>query len=124
MINEAFGYKLFIDGLPSAVIRRDPVTGDVHTNYDDGIPVGMKVRTSPEEIKTILYNHWIITIKTKPVEESKHMQIVGFEVEPRSYAIGESPTLDYSPHKVLYLEDLQNMDDDKEKRTFSFTYSI
>ena len=36
--------------------------------------------------KHILYNHWNIVITTSPVEDSLHQRILGFDVEPRSYA--------------------------------------
>ena len=66
----------------------------------------------------MLFNHWIFTIKTQPVENSLHMRIVGFEVEPRSYAPGEEVRMDWKSHKNLYLEDLG------ENTRFQFTYSI
>ena len=99
----------------------------MHTDYEDGIPVGKYILGDDMEFKHVLYNHWVITIKTQPVEDSAHMRIVGFEVEPRSYAVGESPTTEYHNHPLLYIEDLAKEEEGDvkgEKRTFAFTYSV
>lgn len=63
-IDNQFGFKLYLDGLPSAVVVRDPVTGEVHNEYDDGIPVGKIVYDKDGKKKYVLYNHWILTVKT------------------------------------------------------------
>jgi len=86
LIDADYHYKLYIDGLPVATIIRDPITGDVHKDYFDGVPIGYKhFDQEAKEIKHILYNHWILTVKTQKVKDSLHRKIVGFEVEPRSY---------------------------------------
>ena len=86
-ILDDFRFRLFIDDLPSATIVRNPETGTVHTDYQSGVPVGKLVRTADQaDFKYILYNHWNIVIKTQQVENSLHQRVVGFEVEPRSYA--------------------------------------
>ena len=63
-IENDYHYKLYVDGLPSAVIIRDPETGSIHKEYHEGIPVG-KLVTDPNTGKDrhILYNHWILSIK-------------------------------------------------------------
>ena len=40
LISEGYHYNLYLDGLPAAVKIRDPETGELETNYQDGIPVG------------------------------------------------------------------------------------
>ena len=72
--------------------------------------------------KYILYNHWNIVITTSPVEDSLHSRILGFDVEPRSYAQGELVHWDYKGHKPLYLDDLLELP--SNERQFSFTYNI
>jgi len=88
--------------------------------YDEGIPLGKLMKDEHGKYKHALYNHWLITVKTQPVENSLHMRIVGFEVEPRSYRPEDPVTLTWNKHTPLYLEDLKKGD----KQTFSFTYSI
>ena len=118
-----YHYRLFIDGLPSATIVRDPETGDVHTDYMSGIPVGKLVYDENDEFfKYILYNHWNIIVKTQEVENSLHRRIVGFEVEPRSFAQDQQIAWEWSGHKPLYLDDLEKKP--KDDQQFSFTYSI
>ena len=92
-----FRYRLYIDGLPSAVIIRDPETGKVHKDYFDGIPVGKMVKGDQDGVfNYVLYNHWVITTRVQPLEgSSKSFRIVGFEVEPRSYGKGEEVTGEY-----------------------------
>ena len=36
-----YHYRLYVDKLPSAVKIRNPITGDVHTDYYEGIPIGI-----------------------------------------------------------------------------------
>lgn len=110
--------------MPAAVIIRDPVSGKLHPNYDDGIPVG-KLVNDPDtgELKYVLYNDWVLTVRTSEVEGSdKHVKIVGFEVEPRSYDPLSPITKEYRPHKPLYLDDLQKLPE--EEQTFAFTYQV
>lgn len=107
-IFDDYRYHLYIDGLPAAVIIRDPVSGKLHPDYDDGIPVG-KLVNDPDsgELKYVLYNDWSLTVRTTEVEGSdRHVQIVGFEVEPRSYDPLSPITKEYRPHKPLYLDEL------------------
>lgn len=106
-IDNQFGFKLYLDGLPSAVVVRDPVTGEVHNEYDDGIPVGKVIYDKDGNKKYVLYNHWILTMKTQPVAESKNHRIVGFEVEPRSYAKNSIIQNEYKEHELLYLDEIQ-----------------
>ena len=56
-IDEGYGFRLYIDGLPSVTIFRDPVSGNVHSDYFEGIPVGRKEIKNQKE-RYILYNHW------------------------------------------------------------------
>ena len=58
-----FKYKLYLDGLPSATIERNLETGVTKPNYDDGVSVGVRQVLKGIE-KYVLYNHWIITVKT------------------------------------------------------------
>lgn len=61
---------------------RDPESGIVHTDWDNGIPIGK--RSSDGEY--LLYNHFILFVKTQPLPGSKwNHRIVGFDVEARSY---------------------------------------
>ena len=118
-----YKYRLFIDNLPSATIVRHPETGEVHTDYFSGIPVGKLIYVVDLGVfKYILYNHWNLVVKTSQVENSLHQRIVGFEVEPRSYAQGQKIEWDIEEHKPLYLDELQLKD--KKDQQFGFTYSI
>ena len=71
-----YRFRLYIDGLPSAVIIRDPETGKVHKDYYDGIPVGKMVRDGSDgytqtadsngntgTYNYILYNRWVLTTR-------------------------------------------------------------
>ena len=40
VIDQDYHFRLYIDGLPSAVLRVDPVTGHRHEDFYEGIPVG------------------------------------------------------------------------------------
>ena len=123
VIAENYHYRLFVDNLPSATKIRDPETGVEHKDYQSGIPVGKLVYDETGTFfKYILYNHWNIVITTAPVEDSLHHRILGFDVEPRSYAQGELRHWDYKGHKPLYVDDLLNLPLDQ--RDFSFTYNI
>mmetsp|Transcript_870 Transcript_870/g.1174 ORF Transcript_870/g.1174 Transcript_870/m.1174 type:complete len:117 (-) Transcript_870:1334-1684(-) len=111
-------YKLYVDGLPAAVIVRDPVTGHTHRDYQQGIPVG-KIVVDSSDIKNIrhkyvLYNHWNIVVKTQPMEQTTAVRIVGFEVEPRSYTPSmepaRRPNWEYKVHRPLYLDELRDME--------------
>ena len=74
LISQGYKYRLYIDGLPNAVLKRDPITGSIHPKYDEGVPVGKVVRDDEDgKLKYALYNHWIITVKTQPVENSKRI---------------------------------------------------
>lgn len=121
-IRNGYRFKLYVDGLPSAVVVRDPVTGEVHNEYDDGIPVGKYFYDSTtDSFKYILYNHFMLTIKEQPIEDSKKVRIVGFEVEPRSYWPGELVTNEYQKHKPLYLDELKQLP--THQQNFDFTYA-
>ena len=129
-INTNMHYKLYLDGLPAAVINRNPVTGDVSTDYKEGVPVGRTVWSSDGDTgsltkKFILYNHWNIVVKVHPVENSNQVQVVGFEIEPRSYTPSiepeRSPNWEYKVHRPLYLDDLIGME--QKEQYFQFTYS-
>ena len=79
-----YHYRLYVDKLPSAVKIRNPITGQVHTDYYEGIPVGI-LRMVADQEKFIIYNHWVLTIRVQPVGSTDSYRIVGFEVEPRSF---------------------------------------
>lgn len=90
VIKYRYHYRLFVDDLPSATLLRDPENGVVHTDYFSGIPVGKMVYDEAgQRYRYILYNHWNINIDVQEVEDSLHRRIVGFTVEPRSYALDE-----------------------------------
>ena len=113
-ITNEYRFKLYVDGLPSAVVVRDPETGEVHNEYDDGIPVGKAVYDhTTDTTKYILYNHWILTIKESPIDETQKIRIVGFEVEPRSYHPSQEITDEYVKHKPLYLDEMQDVAEGK-----------
>ena len=84
MIAADYRFRIYVDGLPSAVKVRKP-DGTMHTDYDDGIPLGFELITG----EYALNNHWNIVVKTQPVPNSKNHRIVGLEVEARSYSQGE-----------------------------------
>ena len=88
--------------------------------FRDTVKIGRKVRVNGKS-KYTLFNHWIFTIRTQPVENSDQVYIVGFDVEPRSYAPGEMVLTKYEVHEPLYLDDLKGKGRDGE---FSFTYTI
>ena len=77
-----YRYKLYLDGLPSATMTKDPSTGKLVPDFTGGIPVG---EYDHETGKTKIFNHLTFEVKvhlteTEPVE--KH--IVGFKVYPMS----------------------------------------
>ena len=39
-IKNDFKYKLYLDGMPSAVLVRNEETGELEPDYEHGIPVG------------------------------------------------------------------------------------
>ena len=112
VIKEDYHFRLYTDGLPSAVVRVDPVSGHRHQDYDDGIPVGKLVTDQNGKEKYILYNHWNMVIKLQDLENTKQKRIVGFEVEPRSFGIGVEPT-ERDFNKPLYLDDLIKLPKDE-----------
>ena len=79
---------------------RDHVTGELVGNHDT-IPLGKKVGD-----RYIFYNNWVFVITTQPIPDSDEFYIVGFDVEPRSYAPGEHATVEYEDHVMLDLGDL------------------
>ena len=127
LINDNYHYKLYIDGLPVATILRDPITGDIHKDYFDGVPIGRYGYKKNGEARHILFNHWIFTVKTQDVPNSIHKRITGFEVEPRSYR--GSPRHDWhESDPPLIIEQLdktyRNNSEDVDALRFAFTYSI
>ena len=79
-ISKDFRYNLYLDGLPAAVLLRNPQTGELETSYEDGIPVGYY---NEDENTYVVYNHLHMDVKYNKVSKSIK-QIVGFEIEPRS----------------------------------------
>ena len=63
-IDQGYTYRLYVDDLPSAVIRKDLLAGSSEMKYDVGIPVGRIMKDENGREKHILYNHWLLTIKT------------------------------------------------------------
>ena len=77
--------------------------------------------------KLVLYNHFNILVKTQlAYGSSDDHQIVGFEIEPRSYAPSKDPSQwprwKNSPHEPLLLDSLYEMPD--ADRKVAFTYSF
>ena len=85
-----YHYNLYLDGLPAAVKLRNPETGELDINYQDGIPVGVY---NMDLNKWILYNHLHMVVYYR--KENKNKQIVGFEVEPRSIQFNEMISWDH-----------------------------
>lgn len=84
MIQHDYKYKLYLDGLPSAVILRDKKNRELPVDYTSGIPIGEFHGLG----KVMIYNHFDIIVKVHTTMEGHH-RIVGFEVEP--YSIAEGP---------------------------------
>lgn len=129
-------YRIYLDGLPAAVIVRDPVTGHVHKDYNEGIPVGKMIIDqtdikNPKE-KYLIYNHFNFVVKTQVVPESERVRIVGFEVEPRSYMPqndkAKQPSWEYREHRPLFIDELRKLGNHEMERrveqSFQFTYSF
>ena len=76
---------MYLDGLPAAVQIRDPETTEISTNFQSGIPIG---KISETDGSVIIYNHLHINVKYHNKDEKK-MQVVSFEIEPRSIAAEE-----------------------------------
>ena len=55
------------------------------------------------------------------MEDSVHLRIVGFEVEPRSYFPGERVSEEFHTHRPLYLDDLRLLPEAEQKFQFSYT---
>ncbi|OAP56459.1 hypothetical protein AYL99_09638 [Fonsecaea erecta] len=80
-IEEAYNVNFFVDGLPAAELREDPLT---HERFaSPGFPLG-KVQ---EDGTKILHNHWdiIIDYHTAGLRGLKY-RVVGVLVQPQSYA--------------------------------------
>lgn len=84
LIQQGFGYKLYLDNLPSASILRDKDDREKPADYSHGIPIGKYEGLG----KIMIYNHLDITVIVHDTLEGHH-RIVGFEVEP--YSIAEGP---------------------------------
>ena len=67
---------MYLDGLPSAVMLRNPLTGELETTYGDGIPVGYY---DEDKSQFIVYNHLHMEIRYNESSDKKK-NIVGFEV--------------------------------------------
>ena len=81
-IEYKYRYKLYLDGIPSAVIVRNEETGIMEPDYKQGIPVGYYDAGKDEHY---IYNHLDIRVRTHSVEGDKDQRrIVGFEVYPKS----------------------------------------
>ena len=93
--------------MPSATILR-ATDGSEHVDYDDGIPLGYIMSNG----EFAIYNHWYITVRLQYLEDSKSNRIVGFEVEPRSYAHGLDRPYGYGPHEPMSLNKLFTIDSD------------
>lgn len=91
-IHEDYRYNLYLDGLPAAVRVRDPQTGELETHYQDGIPIGYFDEMMS---KYVVYNHLHMEVLYNQ-PSGKGKQVVGLEVEPRSYEQGTLISWDYS----------------------------
>lgn len=108
-----YKYKLYLDGLPSATISRDPENNEKIISYTEGIPIG---KYNHETHEMMLYNHLEITVKGHETHE-KQKRIVGFEVEPFSISEGEY-RVQYSKKKEAGVQYI------KADTLINFTYSI
>ena len=81
-MRNGFGYQLYLDGLPAAVMLRDPATGDMSKSYSTDIPIGYRNSNSERE-EFVVYNHLDMEIMYNTVGTNK-AQVVGFVVTPRS----------------------------------------
>lgn len=85
MIKHRYKYKLYIDDLQSATVRRDK-NGDKEMDHEEGIPIGVWDST---DNSVIVFNHLNMTIYTHTTNEG-NLRIVGFEVEPMSLGEDEN----------------------------------
>ena len=116
-IETSEGYRLYVDNLAVAVKVRHPVSGELEEiGYSKLVPIGIK-----ENGRHILYNHWIFTVLTQPIQNSSEVYIVGFEVEPRSYRHGQTIKMQWEHHEPLFIDELRSQGDEGQ---FSFTYSV
>lgn len=114
-----------MDDLPSATAVRDPETGELHSDYKSGIPVGKLVYDETgTNYRYILYNNWNIIITHAPVDDSLHKRIIAFTVEPRSLGNGAVADYFYTKQPPLYLDELRKYPEGSEERKFSFTYTV
>ena len=94
-------------------MMRNPSTGKIHPDYEDGIPIGYFDAASG---RYVVYNHLHMVVKTHSVESSNKQRIVGFEVEPRSVGDPERNPLAFDPRlPKKFLADGAELD---------FTYSV
>lgn len=99
-----FKYRLFLDGLPAAVIN--PNTKEL--NFQEGIPVAEYI---PEGRKVKIFNHLDFTVEVSETFAGGQ-RIVGFEVAYGSY--GDSSTYTEAGTGAAYLEE-------NKKITYSFS---
>ena len=78
-ISHGYTYRLYLDDLPSATIKRSHDDKQI-VDYLDGIPIGVYSKAADV---IIIYNHLNITVYTHTTFEG-YERIVGFEVEPMS----------------------------------------
>ena len=102
-IEDNYFYDLYLDNLPAAVSLRDYQSKEEELidELNFKVPIGEKVGE-----QYLLYNHWIFTVETQPIENSKDFYIVGFSVEPRSFKeklIRSAPY--HAVHDELYLDE-------------------
>ena len=76
-----------------------------------GVPIGKHITRGKNKGRFMLYNHWILTIKTQAIEDTEHLRIVGFLIEPRSYKQGEKITMEWHKHESLWLDELRELGD-------------
>ena len=115
-IKNKFRYKLYLDGVPSAVLVRDEDTGELVPDYKHGIPVGY---WDKELDQAVIYNHLDIRVTTHAVDgDDNQRRIVGLEVHPKSVK------LDFP----LYRNTLDEQPDEYIKKsggqTIQFSYTL
>jgi hypothetical protein len=79
---------LYIDDLPSATVVHKSINNH-ELDYFEGIPIGVY---NALEDTYVIYNHLNITVYTVYTSDSQE-RIVGFEVEPMSFAEDEDRML-------------------------------
>ena len=121
-VEEDYRYRLYLDELPSATMWHNHVDGHMLKKETLGTPVGRYMPSNGVNQRYELNNVWVLHVRTRPMEDTNARQIVGFDVEPRSYKNLQDFSLEFKQHEPLYLDEL--LDQPKELQKIEFSYSI